>query len=51
MSQHPIDLYLSDLDSERSRETMGKALEYFAKFVTQDNEATASRQVATCIKT
>ena len=41
MHQHPIDIYLADLDSERSRDTMGKALEYFAKFITKDNEATA----------
>jgi len=39
MHQHPIDIYLADLDSERSRLTMSKALEYFAKFVTKDNTA------------
>jgi len=41
MTQHPVELYISDLDSERSRVTMRSSLDYFARFLTQDQGATA----------
>lgn len=37
---HPVEIYLSSLESGRSRVTMKRALEYFAQFVTKNDDAT-----------
>ncbi|PTB88771.1 hypothetical protein C9928_05565 [Pseudidiomarina aestuarii] len=38
---HPVEIYLSSLESERSRITMKRALDYFAQFVTQNKDEMA----------
>lgn len=40
MFEDPSDLYLADLESEKSRATMRRALTYFAQFMNSDPKAT-----------
>lgn len=38
MSYHPVDIYLTDLESDRSRSTMRRALLYFARYILKSSD-------------